>query len=454
MQELLVFLVVIAITVTVHELGHFLAARAMGIRVDVFSIGMGPRLVGYMPGRGWRFGPLPPDWLGHGATDYRLSLLPIGGYVRIAGMVEEGHPDGSTHPPQPWEFRAKRPWQKAVVLSAGVAMNVLTAVALFASVALLKGGEEWCTTTVAYVEPNSFGEQLGLRAGDRILAVDGVPVETWNQLLERLLSPSVPEGGRVVELERPAGGERRTLRLSKERVLELLASERTLDILPAPSRVVLVAVDDLRPAGKAGLRSGDTLLAFNDEPLVATAQLVRLIQEHRDREFTLQWKRGQDTLSARLRAGADGKIGVQITTVYTGPRRTVTYSVPEALGIGVQSTVRVVQGFLHAIGAIVSGHLSARESIGGPIQIARVAAEQAQLGLEAFVLFIAQLSVMLAFINILPLPALDGGHLLIVLLEAVLRRELPLRLKLAIQQVGVALLTLLMLLVLWNDLRR
>lgn len=453
MSEVLYLLVVISIIVTVHELGHFLAARLLGIRVDVFSIGMGPRLLGYLRGRGWRFGPLPPDWLGQGATDYRLSLLPIGGYVRIAGMVEE-NPAQEQSPPQPWEFRGRKPWEKALVLSAGVLLNVITAVVLFAGLALLEGGQEWKSTTIGYVAPESFPAQLGLRAGDRVIAVDGKPVTTWNQLLEGLLSTSFPEGERVLLVERPAGGERRQLRVPKERVLELLLRERSVEMVPAPSRVVVIAVDALRPAGRAGLRSGDTILTLNDEPIAASSQLVQRIQQYRNRTFTLVWKRGEDTLKAELQPDSEGKIGVQITTAYIGPQEVVQYSLPEALGIGLVSTGRVVAGFFHAIGAIVSGKLSVRESIGGPVQIARMATEQARLGLEAFVLFVAQLSVMLALINILPLPALDGGHLLIVLVEALLRRELPVRLKLTIQQIGIALLTVLMLFVLWNDLRR
>ncbi|MCS6966430.1 MAG: RIP metalloprotease RseP [Candidatus Kapabacteria bacterium] len=453
MQEFLHLVAVIAIIVTVHELGHFLAARAMGIRVDVFSIGMGPRLLGYMRGRGWRLGPLPPGWLGQGATDYRLSLLPVGGYVRIAGMVEE-NPEESEQPPQPWEFRAKKPWQKAIVLSAGVVMNGLTAIILFTGLTMVQGGEEWHSTTVAYVAPESLGEKIGLRSGDRIVAVDGAPVRTWNQLLERLLSPSFPKDARLIELERPAGGERLQLRIPKTEMLRLLVSERSLDIAPAPSRVTLVAVDALRPAGRAGLQAGDTLLAFNEEVIQTTNQFVRRVQESRGRNFLLTWKRGGDTLRAHLQPDVDGKIGVQIATNYVGPREPVAYSLPEALGIGVSSSVRVVVGFFYAVGAILQGKLSVRESIGGPIQIARMATEQARVGLEAFLVFVAQLSVMLALINILPFPALDGGHLVIVGLEALLRRELPTRFKLAVQQIGVALLAMLLLFVLWNDLRR
>ncbi len=452
MQELLYLLVTIAIIVTVHEMGHFLAARLVGIRVDVFSIGMGPRLVGYMRGRGWRLGPLPPQWLGQGQTDYRLSLLPIGGYVRIAGMVEED-PENAGRPPQPWEFRAKKPWQKALVLSAGVLMNLLTALLLFAAVAFFEGGQEWHSTTVAYVAPDSFGQKLGLRPGDRLISVDGKAVQTWNQLVEALLNPLVGEY-RLLELERPAGGQRMRLAIPRAELVELLTTQRTLEMLPAPSRVVLMAVDELRPAGRAGLRAGDTLLRIEQDSIVATTQFIGLLQRYRQQEFTLSWKRGSDTLTARLRTDPDGKIGVQITTVYTGPQSPVSYAIPQALGIGVQSVGRLIAGFAHAAVALVGGKLSLRESVGGPVRIAQMATEQARIGVIAFVLFVAQLSVMLALINMLPLPALDGGHLLLVTIEALLRREIPVRIKLTLQQIGVALLAMLMLLVLWNDLRR
>ncbi|MFN3337736.1 MAG: site-2 protease family protein, partial [Thermomicrobium sp.] len=170
--------------------------------------------------------------------------------------------------------------------------------------------------------------------------------------------------------------------------------------------------------------------------------------------FTLRWKRGADTLEARLQTDSDGKIGVQITTVYTGLRSPISYTIPQALALGARSVARVVSGFGQAVAAIVRGSLSLGESVGGPVRIAQMATEQARVGAVAFVLFVAQLSVMLAIINLLPLPALDGGHLVLVAIEALLRRELPVRVTLTIQQIGIALLAMLMLLVLWNDLRR
>jgi regulator of sigma E protease len=145
---------------------------------------------------------------------------------------------------------------------------------------------------------------------------------------------------------------------------------------------------------------------------------------------------------------------VQIATVYAGPQRRITYSVAEALGLGVRQSLAAAAGFVNAVVHIVRGELSLRESVGGPIRIAELASQQAELGVVNFLTFLALLSVTLAVINLLPLPALDGGHLVVVLLEGLLRRELPVRFKLALQQVGVVLLVALMVLVLLNDLRR
>ncbi len=453
MQELLYFLLVVSIVVTVHELGHFWAARAVGVRVRVFSIGMGPRLLGYVSGHGWWFGRLPEELLARGGTDYRLSLLPIGGYVHIAGIVDENFDAAeSTAPPQPWEFRAKRTWQKALILSAGVGMNFLTAMLLFAGIALVQGQSEPATTRVGYVLPDSPAWQWGFRSGDHIRAVDGKAVMSWGELLERLTLGGVATVRRV-ELVR-ADGQPHTLEIPTADILKHLSERSSLGLLPEGTRVVVLAVETLRPAGRAGLQAQDTLLRCSGEELVAVEQLIRCVQSHAGEELRLEWKRGADTLAAVVRPDADGKIGVQIATVYAGPQRRITYSVAEALGLGVRQSLAAAAGFVNAVVHIVRGELSLRESVGGPIRIAELASQQAELGVVNFLTFLALLSVTLAVINLLPLPALDGGHLVVVLLEGLLRRELPVRFKLALQQVGVVLLVTLMVLVLLNDLRR
>jgi len=188
MDYIIYFAITIGILVFIHELGHFLAAKMTGMRADVFAIGFGKRLFGYNKKTGFSFGDLPKDFDGEGHTDYRLSLLPLGGYVKIAGMVDESFDtEFADKEPQPYEFRAKNFWQKTFVITAGVVMNLLLAIFIFWGANYFKGKPVTLTTTVGYVRPDSPADSLGFKRGDIVESVNDVTVfkEAWSMIENR-----------------------------------------------------------------------------------------------------------------------------------------------------------------------------------------------------------------------------------------------------------------------------
>jgi regulator of sigma E protease len=181
LRAILFFVIAIFVLVTVHEFGHFIAGRIFGMRVPVFSIGMGRRLFGFNKLNGFTLGPLDPETETQleNNTDYRLSVLPIGGYAKIEGMIDETQSEALPEEMQPWEFRAKPWWQKSIVISAGVIMNTILAWGIFSAQNYFYGDETPATTTIGYVSHGSVSETDGVRAGDKIVAIDGKKVSNW-----------------------------------------------------------------------------------------------------------------------------------------------------------------------------------------------------------------------------------------------------------------------------------
>ena len=194
MDYIIYFAITIGILVFIHELGHFLAAKMTSMRADVFAVGFWKRVCGYNKKTGFTFGELPKDFDGEGNTDYRLSLLPLGGYVKIAGMVDESFDtEFANKEPQPYEFRSKNFWQKSFVISAGVLMNLLLAVFIFWGANFFKGKPVTLTTTVGYVRTDSPADSIGFMKGDIIQSVNGVSVDNWDEIRNEIYINTIGE---------------------------------------------------------------------------------------------------------------------------------------------------------------------------------------------------------------------------------------------------------------------
>lgn len=451
-SNLFYFILVLGILVLVHEFGHFIAARLVGMRAEIFSIGMGPRLFGYHKRLGFTFGKMPEEFEHDENTEYRVSILPIGGYVKIAGMIDESmDKDFINKEPQPWEFRSKKSWQKFFVLIAGVVMNFVLAVIIFGGIAFFQGQTLLKTTTIGAVAPGSLAEEIGFKPDDRIIKINYQEIGSWNEAIENL---TFKQMGKVKEIQVMRGNELVTLSGDGKKIIRAIADKKPLGLEPYGLRVVFQMVETLKPAGLAGLKKYDTVISVNDIRIFGPAQFSSLIRENKQKEISLKFKRNDSIYAVSVTPNEDGKIGVMLGTAVVGKIEKLKFNIFEATYIGFNESINAIFLFFNSLGQIFNGNLSVKESVGGPIMIAQQATQQAELGIISFLNFIALLSVTLAIINILPIPALDGGHLVFIIIEAILGREVKPKVKLAIQQSGIVILLLLMAFVIYNDLTR
>jgi len=438
--------VVLGILVTIHELGHFLAARLFGMRVDAFSIGFAPNL-----------------WTKTiGQTEYRLGVVPLGGYVKIAGMVDESlDAEGLASEPQPDEFRAKPVWQRMVVISAGVVFNLILAFVVYAALAFAYPRVFTPAENVALeVAPGSTAYEMGLRSGDRIVGAGGRELEGF----EDAFAPEVFAADPLT-LEVQRGDERVTLtgptdlvtRLSRaQREAEAAGEEVTLGtVFGVEPRFPAVLSDVVAgsPAEEAGLQTGDRVVALGGAPIRYWSDLTAAIGASDGAAVPVRWVRGADTLLATVtpeQAGERYVLGIALDPTSLGVERE-DLGLGEAIATGANQTIATTATYFGFIGKLFAGRESVRESLGGPLVIARESKRAADRGGQAFWSFLAFLSIALAVFNILPIPALDGGHLVFLLYEAVTRREPSLAVRMRVQQVGMVLILALMAFVIVND---
>ncbi len=438
---LLTFIPALLILVFVHELGHFWAARAFGMRVDRFSIGFPPNILKK------RFGQ----------TEYVLGVTPLGGYVKIAGMVDESmDTDFKDEEPQPDEFRSKPLWQRMVVLSAGVIMNMILALVIFVVLTWSYGASRVAQTEdgTIFIADNSVASlDIGMETGDRLLSIGGQPYELDGNpvSLSSLLTENL-----VFEVERE--GERLSL-MGPSNMMTRIQELPTgglygLGIYAWPSVIGRVA-DDM-PAAAAGLQVGDQITAINQQPVRYWPELLDHIKNSEGDSLQLNWIRKDDPIPGEYEAvivpvmNSDCVyvigIGMQLTQVNYGPI--------ESAAIGLTDTWDNTKAITTSLWRIVSGKESVRENLGGPVMVANVIGEAASSGARPFWYIVAVLSITLAIVNILPIPVLDGGHLVFLFYELIFRKEAPLKVRIFLQQAGMLLLLVLMGFLITNDVIR
>ncbi len=429
------FIVTLGVLVLVHELGHFLAAKLFKMRVERFSIGFPPRAFGKQIGE----------------TDYCVSWIPIGGYVKIAGMIDESFDtEFLSKPPEPWEYRSKPVWQRMIVISAGVIMNLLLAVLIFWAINYIRGSAVLETTTIGYVVEQSAASQAGLQAGDRVLDVNGMPVQNWDQLRSDLYIETM---GKDLTITVQRGAEQRQIFIPRSHIPEPTDAsfEATFGIIPDQTQIVVNSVEPGKPADQAGLKPLDVLVSMNGTPIRYTEKVREIVQASAGKPLKMEWKRGTELISGTAVPTSEGKIGISFGAQYTGPVKRIKYTLLEALPRGFIDIAKVSGGFVEQIWLLITGKTSFSQSVGGPIKIAQMATQSAEMGLLTYLAFIALLSVSLAVLNIIPFPALDGGHLLFLVYEGLFKREIPVRVKMGLQRAGFVLLLAFMAFVVYND---
>lgn len=447
---ILAFVILIGVLVFIHELGHFLAARWTGMRAEVFAVGMGPRLFGWNRINGFTFGKLPESIELGENTDYRISALPIGGYVKILGMVDESmDTDFAAAPPEPWEFRSKKTWQKALVLSAGVIMNILLAIVLFAGLKFFYGEEYWATTTIgplAHEKAQQAAIDAGLHEEDRIIAINGDSVRYWQEVDQHIYAR---KAGEDISLLIERNGAPMTIVIPRNKIPDV--RENGTMMVPDDLGLVVQTVVGASPAYRAGLKEGDIILAIDGRRVSSFDEFTSYVSSHKDKTLAFTVRRDGQDIVKNAQPDEDGMVGVQIGVVYLGEKERITYGFFPAITEGFSAMTDHIDLMITLIGNLFTGKQGLKESVGGPVAIYKAAGQTFQMGLDAFLKLMATLSVMLAFLNILPIPALDGGHLVFVFIEGIIRREIPLKVRLAAQQVGFLLLLVFMIFVFYND---
>jgi regulator of sigma E protease len=447
MEYIIYFAITIGILVFVHEFGHFAAAKISGMRVDVFAIGFGKRLFGWNRKSGFSFGELPKDFDGEGNTDYRLSLLPLGGYVKIAGMIDESMDTSfAEKEPQPYEFRAKPVWAKVFVITAGVFMNLMLAWAIFWGANFFQQKIILDTTTIGPVPQHSLADSVGLRSFDKIISVNNKKVNDWQELVNALYINSMGENRNLVVKRN-----NETVKLS---IPNSKMPDQTDKYLIEPEGMSKPLVDSLvanMPAIKAGFLKGDVLIALNDVPIYSRQQATEIIKANKNQTIISTIQRNGDSLNISITPNESGVIGVFFYSKFEGPTKYKSYGFFESVYYGWKDIEKVTALTFSMVGKVFSGNVEVGKAFGGPIKIAQIAAKSADTGIASFLYFLALLSLSLAIINIMPFPVLDGGHLVMILIEAIIRREIPIKIKMAIQNTGLVILLLLMAFIIYND---
>lgn len=428
MTTLLAFVFVLGVLVFVHEAGHFLTAKWVGVRVNVFSLGFPPKLVG----RKW------------GDTEYRIGILPLGGYVKMAG----DNPLESTGDPE--EFMSRSKWERLAILFAGPLMNLVLAILILT--ALFMVGIERPAglddpAVVRFVAEDSPGARAGIVNGDRIVSIAGRSIATWSDALDSFivkanetLSVTVERDGRRIETEvdvEPRGDE----------------EVGYAGVFPAVQPKVARLTEDF-PAAAAGLRPGDVITNVGGEPIFHYAELIDAIESAGGTEISIGVLRDDDDLQFSLTPKyADDRwlIGIVFDS---SPMVMHQISNPAlALGAATGETVRITRLMFVVLGRLVTGRASVRQ-MSGPIDIARISGETARRGGRELFWFMAILSLNLGILNLLPIPLLDGGHMAIITMEGLAGRDFSVAVKERILQVGFVMLLLLMVTVIYVDLSK
>lgn len=441
------FIITIGVLVFIHELGHFATAKYFGMRVEVFAIGMGNRLFGYNKISKFTFGKLDEAIDLGNNTDYRISLLPIGGYVKVTGIIDESFDKSNIDTPaQHYEYRAKPVWQRMIFVCGGVVANILLAILIFWGINLYQGEQHRATTSIGFVMPSSAAEKMGLQNGDNILSINNKKISDFETIASTIYSDFLGED-LTIEIERNSWN--KTLNVKRANIPDL--AEAPLGILPIETEAVANVVAINKPAASAGMKDGDVIMSINSNKVSNQFEVVKIIKSNPQQEIKLEVKRENQFLTFNIIPTKDSVIGVSLETRYTGPIVKKEFGFFEAFPKSVTDVYGATSLFARSIFEMFRGTISVTKSLGGPVRIAQFATRSAEIGLVSFLGFLALLSISLAVLNILPIPAADGGHFVLLLIEAITRKPIPVKVQLAIQQVGVTILIILMVFILYND---
>ncbi len=428
MQSILAFVFVIGVLVFVHELGHFLAARRVGIRVLTFSLGFGPKLLKYQ----------------RGDTEYCVCALPLGGYVKMAGESLEDKRTGADD-----EFMSKSKWERFQVLIMGPVMNLVLAVVVMTFV-LYQGAEvpdyEDAPPVIGTVVDGSAADGAGVEVGDRIVSVDGSAVGTWRQVLVEAL----PQANQALSVEiRSETGQLRTVMMTPDSEATSMAA--VLGVGPAMEPQIR-SVTPGQPAAVAGVLAGDVIEALEGTP-VSSEELVAFINGSPGESIEITVRRDGVRHSIEVVPALVGDVGLIGVALHPFVTRMIEPGFGEAFTLSLERNYEQASAIFQTLAGLFTARTSPSQ-LAGPIGIAQMSAGAAALGASELFAFMSFLSLNLGILNLLPVPVLDGGHIAIMALEGVSRRDFSARMKERMLLVGFALLMTLMVTVIYNDMTR
>jgi len=422
----------LSILVLLHEWGHFAAARAFKIRVEKFYVffdAWGKKLFSFKKGD----------------TEYGIGWLPLGGYVKITGMVDESLDTAQLQQEvQPYEFRSKPAWQRLIVMLGGVTVNAILGIIIFTGI-LMYWGEKYVPASALKngVVASELAQEIGIQTGDQIISINGKPFERLDELVssEVLLGDKVSLGlarsGQDVNIELPADFTKR-----------LLETDKTAFLTPRISFTVGEVMKGM-PAYEAGLQMGDVITAINGSPINYFDELQSALQTNKGKQVELAVSRSGETKILALTVSEAGTIGFypEAEALETA---TEEYGLISAIPAGAQMAWKVIADNVKGFGKVFSGDIPVEKSIGGPIAIAK----KMYGGVwdwYRFWMTTGLLSMVLAFMNLLPIPALDGGHVVFLIIEMIIGRPVGEKVMLAAQYVGMVLVISLMVFAFGND---
>jgi regulator of sigma E protease len=424
----LAFLFVLGVLIFVHELGHFLMARRIGVRVLTFSLGFGPKLVN----------------IKRGGTEYCVSAIPLGGYVKMAGENPEDTRTGASD-----EFLSKNKWQRFQVLVMGPIMNLVLAVVVM-SVVLYQGAQvpafEQQPVAIGAFSDTSVAAKAGLKIGDRIVSVDGKRVDTWDQFANAI----VPKAKREVALGFIRDGKLGQVTVVPEGQGKYELGDIGVQPLVRPE---ILEFSPGSAAAEAGLQKGDVILGAGTEQNVTRDRLVALIKASENKPLPLLIKRSdtvQTVVVRPKRVGDQVMIGAQINPFEL---RTIDPGPFEAVKLSVQKNWEWTRQIVETLSGLFTRQTSVKQLM-GPVAIADLSGTAAQAGWISLFTLMAMISLNLGLLNLMPIPVLDGGHIFILALEGLARRDFSMRVKEKMLLAGFVLLLMLMATVLYNDLMR
>jgi regulator of sigma E protease len=418
----------LSLLIGIHEVGHMLAAKYFKMRVEKFSIGFPPKIFGF-------------KW---GETEYSLGATPLGGFVKISGMIDESLDVNSVkNEPQPWEFRAKPAWQRLIVMLGGIIFNVISGVIIFIGLVYFVGDNYYSVSEInkygIYV--NELGAKIGLKDGDKIIKVNGKEVDNFSDVIDPAAFLADNSSYTVVR-----DNQEITIKIPTNFLDELSQEQRGMFMAPQmPFKVGEIIAKSHAEA--AGLLAGDSILKAAGTPILFFHNIKKVLTDNKGKQISLEVVRNGEIKTLNVQVAEEGTIGFvpQILLQESFKK----YSLAEAIPMGAANAFEIIFVQVKAFSKIFSGEISASNSLSGPIGMAKVFG--GTINWVKFWTIVGMLSMVLAFMNLLPIPALDGGHVVFLTYEMIVGTPPSDKFLIAAQKVGMVILLGLMIFAFGND---